>query len=212
LLITIGLKGNFTAISIFDVNAHGHAQIFGWVGLFVMGFAYQAFPRFKHTSLWNPRLALLTFYLMLTGLILRVVGEPLHLFTPLFWLAVLGTVLEVLAIGLFIVIIAATLRRSQNRLMAYDYYFGVAFFWFFAQAVLDLFHLYMTTMAPTKAALLAQVAADLSENTTPFCGSHQRSSLRPSGTGESQAGLGSESACVQFSISEGTAQVGGIHP
>src|SRR5262245_57109608 len=51
LLITIGLKGSFTAISIFDVNAHGHAQIFGWVGLFVMGFAYQAFPRFKHTSL-----------------------------------------------------------------------------------------------------------------------------------------------------------------
>src|SRR5215467_11096153 len=70
LLITIGLKESFTAISIFDINAHGHAQIFGWVGLFVMGFAYQAFPRFKHTSLWNPRLAVLTFYLMVTGLVL----------------------------------------------------------------------------------------------------------------------------------------------
>jgi Domain of unknown function (DUF1858)/NnrS protein len=158
LLITIGLKGSFTAISIFDINAHGHAQIFGWVGLFVMGFAYQAFPRFKHTALWNPRLALLTFDLMLAGLILRVIGEPLHRFTPVFWLAVLGTVLEVVAISLFNVIIAATFRRSQNPFMPYDYYIGAAFFWFLAQAVLDLFHLYMTSAAPTKMALLAQVA------------------------------------------------------
>jgi hypothetical protein len=53
LLIRIALAGSFTAISIHDINAHGHAQIFGWVGLFVMGFAYQAFPRMRHTTLWR---------------------------------------------------------------------------------------------------------------------------------------------------------------
>jgi hypothetical protein len=158
LLITIGLKGSFTAISIFDINAHGHAQIFGWVGLFVMGFAYQAFPRFKHTSLWNPGLAVLTFYLMLGGFVLRVIGEPLHRFTPLFWVGLLGTVLELAAISLFILIITQTFRRSQKPLAAYDYYIGAAFFWFLAQAALDLFHLYMTTTAPTRALLLQQVA------------------------------------------------------
>ena len=158
LLITIGLKGSFTAISIFDINAHGHAQIFGWVGLFVMGFAYQAFPRFKHTSLWNPRLAVLTFYLMLAGLILRVIGEPLHQFAAMHWLGLLGTVFELMAIGLFIFIVAETFRRSQKPLVAYDYYVAAAFFWFFAQAVLDLFHLYMTTTASTKTALLQQVS------------------------------------------------------
>lgn len=158
LLITIGLKESFTAISIFDVNAHGHAQIFGWVGLFVMGFAYQAFPRFKHTSLWNPSLALLTFYLMLAGLILRVIGEPLHQFAAMLWLGLLGTVFELTAIGLFVFIIAETIRRSQKPLAAYDYYVAVAFFWFIAQAVLDLFHLYMTTTASTKTALLQEVA------------------------------------------------------
>jgi Domain of unknown function (DUF1858)/NnrS protein len=158
LLITIGLKGSFTAISIFDINAHGHAQIFGWVGLFVLGFAYQAFPRFKHTSLWNPHLAVLTFYLMLAGLILRVIGEPLHRFTALLWLGLLGTVLELVAIGLFVLIIGETFRRSQKPFATYDYYIGAAFFWFFAQAVLDLFHLYMTTTAPSRAALLQQVA------------------------------------------------------
>jgi len=158
LLIAIGLKGSFTAISIFDINAHGHAQIFGWVGLFVMGFAYQAFPRFKHTSLWNPRLAVLTFYLMLAGLILRVVGEPLHRFAATLWLALLGTAVEVVAISLFILVMAETIRRSQKPLAAYDYYIGAAFFWFFAQAVLDLFHLYMTTTASTRTALLQQVS------------------------------------------------------
>lgn len=158
LLLTIGLKGSFTAISIFDINAHGHAQIFGWVGLFVMGFAYQAFPRFKHTSLWNPGLAVFTFYLMLAGLILRVVGEPLHRSVLMLRFALLGTGLEIMAIGLFVLIIAETFRRSRKPLAAYDYYIGAAFFWFFAQGVLDLFHLYMTTTAPTKSALLAQVA------------------------------------------------------
>lgn len=49
LLWQIGIRGSFTSISIFHVNAHGHAQIFGWVGLFIMGFAYQAFPRMWHT-------------------------------------------------------------------------------------------------------------------------------------------------------------------
>jgi hypothetical protein len=158
LLIAIGLKGSFTAISIFDINAHGHAQIFGWVGLFVMGFAYQAFPRFKHATLWNPRLAVLRFYLMLAGLTLRVVGEPRHRFAAMLWLALLGTAVEVVAISLFILVMAETIRRSQKLLAAYDYYIGVAFFWFFAQAVLDLFHLYMTTTASTKTALLQQVS------------------------------------------------------
>jgi len=53
------------------IHAHAHAMIFGWVGLFVMGFAYQSFPRFKVTTLWRPRLANLTLYLMVGGILLR---------------------------------------------------------------------------------------------------------------------------------------------
>ena len=68
LLIQIALHGSFTAVGIHAVNAHGHAQIFGWVGLFVMGFAYQAFPRFKQTTLAYPRLAMASFWLMVAGM------------------------------------------------------------------------------------------------------------------------------------------------
>lgn len=158
LLIQIGFKSSFTAISIFDVNAHGHAQIFGWVGLFVMGFAYQAFPRFRHTTLWNPPLALLSFYLMIIGLIVRVFSEPLHQTTPFFWLGVLGGVLELVAILLFVIIILRTVQQSQKPLLAYDYYIGAALFWFVVQAALDLFHLFQTTNAPNRELLLSQVA------------------------------------------------------
>ena len=27
-----------------SIHAHAHAMVFGWVGMFVMGFAYQSFP------------------------------------------------------------------------------------------------------------------------------------------------------------------------
>src|SRR5581483_10363531 len=77
LLARIGFRGTFTAAGIHEVNAHGHAQIFGWVGLFVMGFAYQAFPRFKHASLAFPRCALASLWVMLAGIVIRCVCEPL---------------------------------------------------------------------------------------------------------------------------------------
>ena len=53
-------------------------MIFGWVGLFVMGFAYQSFPRFKYVTLWRPDLANLTLYLMLIGIVSRVAAEMLQ--------------------------------------------------------------------------------------------------------------------------------------
>ena len=158
LLIKIGFKSSFTAISIFDVNAHGHAQIFGWVGLFVMGFAYQAFPRFRHTTLWNPPLAVFGFYLMIIGLVVRVFSEPLHQAILFFWLGVLGGAMELGAILLFVFVILRTIQQSQKPLLAYDYYIGAALFWFVVQAALDLFHLYQTTIAPNREALLTQVA------------------------------------------------------
>jgi hypothetical protein len=57
LLLTIALGRSFRVIPISSINAHGEAQIFGWVGLFIMGFAYQAFPRLWQTDLVAPRLA-----------------------------------------------------------------------------------------------------------------------------------------------------------
>src|SRR5687768_15229183 len=74
LLWQIAIAGTFTGASLQHVNAHGQAQIFGWCGLFIMGFAYQALPRLWHTDLVKPRLAVVAFVLMLIGVLLRTIG------------------------------------------------------------------------------------------------------------------------------------------
>src|SRR5581483_6180466 len=101
LLLRIGFTGSFAAVGLHEVNAHGHAQIFGWVGLFVMGFAYQAFPRFKHTTLAYPRLAWASWGLMLGGLVVRSLAEPFaEGATLLSSVAVAASLLEVVAAAL----------------------------------------------------------------------------------------------------------------
>lgn len=159
LLLRIGFLGSFTAVGIHEVNAHGHAQIFGWVGLFVMGFAYQAFPRFKHTSLSHPRLAFATLWIMIGGIVARSGGQAfLHLWPGLAAVGIAGSVLEILAIGLFAWIIWRTQRGAGKGLAFYDYYILSALGWFIVQAVYGAAYFGALAYAPTLDAMLALVA------------------------------------------------------
>lgn len=159
LLVRIAMAERFTAVGLHEVNAHGHAQIYGWVGLFVMGFAYQAFPRFKHTNLACPYLAYASGFLMLGALLVRSIGEPLV--STQAWLH--GPVLvaawtEVAAIGIFVGIIFTTWRRSGKPLAFFDPYIASALLWFLAQAVYDAIYLAATLAASEREELLALVA------------------------------------------------------
>lgn len=159
LLLRIGFSGSFTSVGLHEVNAHGHAQIFGWVGLFVMGFAYQAFPRFKHTSLAWPKAAYATLIMMVAGILVRSVTEPMVASYPALTSIALGaSILEVIAIVMFAGIIVATLRKSGKPLAFYDYYILSALFWFIVQGVYEtlLFNAYIH--APDREALLHLVA------------------------------------------------------
>lgn len=159
LLLRIAFLGSFTAVGIHEVNAHGHAQIFGWIGLFVMGFAYQAFPRFKHTSLAFPRLALATLWLMLAGIILRSTFEAALGVAPgLGLLAIAGGGLEIVAIGLFIFIVATTWKRSSKRLAFFDAWIIAALVWFVVQAVYETVYFGATLGAGSRDELLHLVA------------------------------------------------------
>ncbi len=160
LLLRIAWTGTFMAATLHEVNAHGHAQIFGWVGLFVMGFAYQAFPRFKHTDLAFPRVAYATLILMLGGLVCRSLTEPIAAHIP--WLAPLAVAaagVETLAIALFGFVIVSTLRRAPRPLEHYDYYVLASLCWFLVQAVYEAVYLAATLGAADREHLLALVAA-----------------------------------------------------
>jgi hypothetical protein len=124
-----------------------------------MGFAYQAFPRFGHTTLYRPRLALLSLGLMLAGLVGRSLGEPLAATLP--WaggVAVGASVLEVSAIALFAWLIGMTWRGAPRRLAVPDYYVLCALFWFVVQAVFDAVYLTATLRASGREQLLALVS------------------------------------------------------
>lgn len=159
LLLRIAVTGSFTAVGIHPVNAHGHAQILGWVGLFVMGFAYHMFPRFKGTKLAWPRLARATLGLMLAGILLRAGGEAfIDTWPVLLSAALLGSGLEIVTVLLFAAILIRTMQASGKSLEVYEAYILCSLFWFVFQTVYTAVHFTALALAPTEAALLAQLS------------------------------------------------------
>lgn len=159
LLWKIGLAGKFTGVSIHEVNAHGHAQIFGWVGLFIMGFAYQAFPRIWHTRLAAPRLAVATFVTMVVGMIVASVAMTQAGRAWAAPLALAGGLLELAAIAAFVGQILTTFRRSEARLEPYVGFVTAALIWFVAMSAMSTWHTWTTMTAGSKEALLFYVKA-----------------------------------------------------
>jgi hypothetical protein len=159
LLWTIGLNGSFRAVSVHAINAHGEAQIIGWVGLFIMGFAYQAFPRFWQTTLAAPVLATVAFVLMVGGLILRTVGiAAAGAWGPAPTVALVGGLMQVMAICIFTGQLVATFRRSGARLEAYVGFVLAALGWFVVSSIFSVWHTWHTMTAPDMSALIWAIA------------------------------------------------------
>lgn len=119
-LLIIGLRRDFGGVSYSWILAHGDALIFGFVGLFIMGFACQAFPRFKHTELWRPRLAFAALPLMAAGILVQTLAHLLAPPAPFLLLGICGGLLEIAAVVIFAVVIRRTDigRRSRKHMTA----------------------------------------------------------------------------------------------
>lgn len=131
-LFTIGVKESFSAISYSWVLAHGHAMVFGFVGFFIIGFAYQAVPRFKHSSLWRPRLAFSTLPLMIAGIILQAAAHLLS--PPSLSLEVVASVIQILAVVIFAAVMVKTIRGA-GKPEIYDRFLYAALTWFLVAAI-----------------------------------------------------------------------------
>jgi len=159
LLLRIAFARSFTALPINEVNAHGHAQIFGWVGMFVMGFAYQAFPRFRHMRLRLPAVANLSFFLMVAGVALATASEALlKRNAALAYLGLVGGGLEIVAALLFALVMLATLLPITKPMPAYEAYILASLFWFVAQTIASAAYFWATARAPTREALLGLIS------------------------------------------------------
>ena len=141
-----------------SIHAHAHAMIFGWVGLFVMGFAYQSFPRFKNTTLWRPELANLSFYLMLAGIVTRMSAELLIHSDLGLALGAFAAVVELIAVVLFLTVLYQTASQSLEPHNRYEMFLVASFVWFFVQAILSDVFFFAKATAVGQQQLIKRIA------------------------------------------------------
>jgi uncharacterized protein involved in response to NO len=116
------------------VQTHGHLQLIGWAGLFIIGISLHVIPRLASVPVANPRWIPRILWLVATGLLLRAVGQttiPYVTGTPVgYWLAATSGVLEGGGVGMYVLLLLRTLRgigdsARQPALYAVRPYFGM---------------------------------------------------------------------------------------
>jgi hypothetical protein len=124
-----------------------------------MGFAYQAFPRMWHTPLAGPRWAAAAFILMLGGLTMQVTAMTLtESWSYAVPTAVIGNLLQILAILIFATQLVLTYARSGKPFEPYVGFAFAAVGWFIAMSGLTLWHTYHTMAAGSFQELLWYVS------------------------------------------------------
>jgi len=100
-------------------QAHGHAQLFGWAGLMVLGVAFHFLPRLLGVPLQRPEWAHPVLWLLTGGIILRVLAQPGLALADAGWkheIARLGLalsgLLELAGTSLAIWLLGRTMRRG----------------------------------------------------------------------------------------------------
>jgi uncharacterized protein involved in response to NO len=154
-LFTIGRQESFSAVKYSWVLAHGHAMVFGFVGLFIMGFAYQIVPRLKQTALKRPRLAFSSLPLMIVGIVLQTVA---HLSSPpSMSLELVASVFQITAVIIFSAVIIQTIQRS-GKVDEFDRFIYAALGWFLIAAIANPIVFKLFELPGTREQLLFNLA------------------------------------------------------
>ncbi|MBU6390946.1 MAG: DUF1858 domain-containing protein [Planctomycetota bacterium] len=137
ILTYIAIKSNFNSIYYSLIQAHGHAQIYGWVGLCIMGFALYIIPRVKNTELKHRRLANICYGFIIIGILLRTIIQPISYNTIRFLLP-LSAIFESFSICLFAFIILRTVFSSKEKIGVFDKFFKAGIIWFLIATFMNL--------------------------------------------------------------------------
>lgn len=131
------------------VLAHANSQLYGWVGFFIIGFALQQHaPRLSRKVLFY-RLAYASLVLMAIGIGLRFAAEPLAAVNPGVWVpvGVFSCILQVLAVGLFMVNNAVTRYKTGEGLTWQTKFVFASLFWWLVVVVAEPFVFYLSHQA-----------------------------------------------------------------
>jgi hypothetical protein len=97
------------------IQAHGNAQLYGWTGLFIMGIAGHSLPRMLRRPAPCTWLAKTVFGLVLGGLVLGLVAQPLAAHGVVAPLLPVSAAIQWLGATLFAGYALRTIRRPRDR-------------------------------------------------------------------------------------------------
>src|SRR5574337_1289775 len=137
ILSYIAIKSKFNSIYYALIQAHGHAQIYGWVGLCIMGFALYIIPRVKNTELKHRKLANICYGFIIVGISLRTIVQPIP-YNAIRFLLPLSAIFESLSICLFAFIILRTVFSSKEKIGIFDKFFKAGIIWFLIATFMNL--------------------------------------------------------------------------
>ena len=120
------------------VQVHGHLQLIGWAGLFVMGMGYRLVPRFTGVRIKPAALVPLTFVLMVSALALRAVAQPFADETALAALFVASAALEAAGTLVFSGAVLRCLASGRREAFLYSPFFAAGSAWAAVAALLGL--------------------------------------------------------------------------
>ncbi len=139
ILFYMGIQHSLYAVPKVLIETHGHTQIFGWCGLFIMGVSYFVLPRFYAVCIYSGRLANLSFYSMVTGIFLVFTYRTLlpvndHWLFKI--LIIIGCLLEVMAVLMFLLVAVKTvLSAEKQELETYETFLFSGYLWFLIVAL-----------------------------------------------------------------------------
>ena len=138
-LVVMALRGRLGGFGHGLLQVHGHYQLFGWVGLFVVGIAYHILPRLTGVPLPSYRLASLSFALMVAGTLLRTAQalDPSALRSTLL---IGGGLMELAGCLIFTAMAVRILLRQAGRVIVYQWYLAIGCAWLLVAALLNLGH------------------------------------------------------------------------
>lgn len=139
MLFYMGIQHSLYSVPRILIETHGHTQIFGWCGLFIMGVSYFVIPRFYAVKLYSGRLANMSYYFMVLGIVLVFTYRSLLPITDHYYFKILilsGCALEILAILIFLTVAFKTILSAEKQeLETYEGFLVSGYLWFLVQAL-----------------------------------------------------------------------------
>lgn len=102
------------------IQTHGHLQLMGWAGLFIVGISLHFIPRLAGAPITQPRRLEAILWTLSAGLVLRFVAHSILPYAPsavfyrtLALLIVLSAVIECAGVLLYLTTLRATIRQGE---------------------------------------------------------------------------------------------------